>query len=82
MSSELDASEVAKKLDFGICSTFGMIPYVAWTAWALEYTEVAIDAFMDEVCNFRNEVSLRLRELGQSDWKWQLLEDASSCPIE
>jgi hypothetical protein len=54
MSSPMDVTAIARKLDFSICEVFGKIPSKSWISWALGSGDDDVSNFNDAVLNFRD----------------------------
>jgi hypothetical protein len=73
MSSPMDVSAIAVKLDWSICLVFCKLTYGAWVKWVLGYRDDGISNFLNAVLTLRNNVSRFLRSASLG--RWELLEE-------
>ncbi|KAF8847274.1 hypothetical protein BDZ45DRAFT_343715 [Acephala macrosclerotiorum] len=76
MSSPMDVTTIAQKLDVSICTVFLKIPCNSWISWALGYGDDDVSNFYDAVLSFRDRCAQYLQKLGQQIHKWKSLAEA------
>jgi hypothetical protein len=66
MSSPMDVSAIATKLDWSICLVFCKLTFGAWVKWVLGYRHDGISSFLNAALALRNGIFLSYTQLHQT----------------
>jgi hypothetical protein len=77
LTSLLDATDIAKRFDVGVCSAFRQIPFHSWVKYELGYGDAMVSGLLKGVSNSRRDLTLYFRESHQPKDRWKLIKEAS-----
>lgn len=77
MSCPVEATIIAEKFDFKVCSAFGRIPFNSLVRVALDYEDVTVSKFLNGISNIRNDLTRGFREFDLLKGKRETVAEAS-----